>query len=802
MAADPAPAASPPSPARWIWNASREFVNRHVCFRKCFDLRVAPETATVCVTADTRYRLYVNGRCVARGPARGFARSPAADRVAIHEFLRPGRNVIAAQVLSFGISTGQNVFRGQAGFFLDGVVACSSGATVGLHTDESWRVLEAAAYQRYAGRCGPALGWQEHYDGARPPAGELDWTGPEYDDSDWHTPRILGPAGALPWQAIEHPDIPDRAATLRAPVRVVGQWEGPDRLREATPEERADIVALAASETRTPAGQEWFERTETLLNDAPCAATLRPPPAGRCATLVVDFGETYYGHAVLQVSSAAGGEVFDLLYGEEAGAGETQADRLTCRPGGNRFESLQTRGVRHVRLVARNVRAPLTIEKLAIVEVSSPAAQRGEFDCSDARLNAIWAAGVRTLRHCLADVVMDCPTRAQADIAAARVAGLTGFYVYGDAHLQKRTLHLAAQSLRPDGVIFGVVPGEQPDSVLLDYSLHWIAALDEYYLHTGDIEILREQRAAIKSVLGFFAILCGERGLLGPAANYGTFVDCAPALDHGNLSATMNLLYLHALHHAARIGTALDDTALANHCARQASALADRIMMVFASSRRSLLVETVDLRTGTPGDLVSQHATALAVLEGVLGKRGVDRSGPVAEVLGAHVPLPGVAAEPSPVRANLFFRAFVHEALARLGLAPAALDDIRHAWGHMLDQGAPTWWEQLPLPPGAARCASWSTHPTAFLSRHVLGVTPLEPGWRRFSVRPQPSGLSHARGTVPTPGGDIEIRWETQTPGGPLRIALTVPPGNEAHVVLPGEQMPRVLAAGKHRVGQ
>ncbi|MCY3023865.1 MAG: hypothetical protein NTW87_33215, partial [Planctomycetota bacterium] len=350
-----------------------------------------------------------------------------------------------------------------------------------------------------------------------------------------------------------------------------------------------------------------------------------------------------------------------------------------------------------------------------------------------------------------------------------------------------------------DGLLFGVVPSERPDCVLLDYCLHWIASLYEFYLYTGDIGPLQEHRDALEKNLGFFSILAGERGLLGPAPDYAVFLDAAPRLDHGNLSATFNLLYLHALRHATRIGAALDDSGLASHCTRQAAALADRIQLVFASSRRNLLVETVDLRTGEPGELVSQHAIALAVIEGLLGKRLEDRQGPVGQVLNDWLPPPGADAAPGPVRASLFFRAFVHEALALLGRGEDALNDIRRTWGYMLDQGAATWWEGMPLRPGMAHCHAWSTHPTTFLSRHVLGLAPLEPGWKRFRADPQPLGLSHAEGRVPTPHGEIAVAWRVDDKTRRLHVELTVPQGTEADVATPAGTEPRVLGPGTHR---
>jgi alpha-L-rhamnosidase len=45
------------------------------------------------------------------------------------------------------------------------------------------------------------------------------------------------------------------------------------------------------------------------------------------------------------------------------------------------------------------------------------------------------------------------------------------------------------------------------------------------------------------------------------------------------------------------------------------------------------------------------------------------------------------------------------------------------------------------------------------LSRGVLGVEAVAPGYRVCTVAPQRCGLEWARGAVPTPPGLIEVEW-------------------------------------------
>ena len=95
------------SPAKWIWYPSeRVLQNTFVLFRKEFDLEKQPAKATGWLLADSRYQLFVNGQRVQWGPAPSDPRRPEADPVEIAQYLKPGKNVIACQVLFFGVGEG------------------------------------------------------------------------------------------------------------------------------------------------------------------------------------------------------------------------------------------------------------------------------------------------------------------------------------------------------------------------------------------------------------------------------------------------------------------------------------------------------------------------------------------------------------------------------------------------------------------------------------------------------------------------------------------------------------------------
>jgi len=69
------------------------------------------------------------------------------------------------------------------------------------------------------------------------------------------------------------------------------------------------------------------------------------------------------------------------------------------------------------------------------------------------------------------------------------------------------------------------------------------------------------------------------------------------------------------------------------------------------------------------------------------------------------------------------------------------------------------------------------------MSSRVLGVTPSTPGFKTLAIRPCLCDLTWAKGSVPTPHGDVAVAWKMGTNN--LTLDVTVPAGTEADVTVP-----------------
>ena len=116
---------------------------------------------------------------------------------------------------------------------------------------------------------------------------------------------------------------------------------------------------------------------------------------------------------------------------------------------------------------------------------------------------------------------------------------------------------------------------------------------------------------------------------------------------------------------------------------------------------------------------------------------------------------------PGLAQGALYFKFYMHQALAKVGEGDRYLDQLDD-WRGMLANGLTTFAEVVDRPghPTRSDCHAWSASPNIELMRTVLGVDSAAPGFSRVVVRPH-LGQAEIRGRrVPRPRGSIEVRVE------------------------------------------
>jgi hypothetical protein len=290
-----------------------------------------------------------------------------------------------------------------------------------------------------------------------------------------------------------------------------------------------------------------------------------------------------------------------------------------------------------------------------------------------------------------------------------------------------------------------------------------------------------------------FAFLEAHEGLEGLIGGFGAgwwlFLDWKP-LFKADYSGVFNLMYLQALRWASDLSHLAGDAPAAARYRAKADALTATVEKYFWNPDAQVWLDAWDAQTQQPLPTVSQHMNALAILLNLkpdthphLAKEILLKSARATRARRGKI-----------IEASPFFYAYVLQALAQCGLRAEVVELIGEKWGAMIDAGATTFWEGWDG--SGSRCHAWAASPLYHLSQQVLGVMPIEPGWRRVRIAPLQGGLEFARGVVPSPLGPIRVEWETVAED-QLAVRVDVPEGMEAEFVGPlGET--RSLSAGGH----
>lgn len=78
----------------------------------------------------------------------------------------------------------------------------------------------------------------------------------------------------------------------------------------------------------------------------------------------------------------------------------------------------------------------------------------------------------------------------------------------------------------------------------------------------------------------------------------------------------------------------------------------------------------------------------------------------------------------------------------------------------------------------------WGAVPANIIPRGLFGIEPIEPGFRRFRIKPQMSSLRYAEYRMPTVRGDINVHY-TSDQDKSYNLEVSIPANSESEVYLP-----------------
>ncbi len=734
-------------------------------FRKNIDLGSVPDQFLVYVSADMRYRLYVNGHMVGWGPALGDLYHWNYETINLAPYLEEGENVVGAQVWNPGSKSGQRHISSQTAFILQG----NSDVEQVLNTDQSWKVLRDEGHffigmnstvvggGYIAGACDSIVGAKHPWD----------WMHAKLDDPRWNNAVEIGKGNhsgldtwyGTPW-LLQERKIP---------------------LMEQRLEPVADILYVEGVEF--PEGVDPGNISLDI-------------PAGSRVDILLDNRVLTMGFPQLAYSGGTGSSIKifyqEALFDSEGRKGmrdEWQGKIMKgyydviLPDGGERvFEPLWIRVFRYVKLSIETGENALHIRGINNLFTAYPFEEKATFSSDQSFLDPIWEVSWRTARLCALETYMDCPYYEQIQyIGDTRIQALISLYVSGDDRLVKNAINQFYHSMQPMGLTQSRFPasGQQ---IIPPFSLYFILMVHDFHMYRDDPGFTEQFLPGIRFILDWFEGRIDESGMLGPLP-YWNHIDggadfragSPPGIDEGG-SAHMSILLAYTMDKAAELLIESGDECNAKKYKELSARLKAQTMELCYNHEKGLIAET------PLQEVYSQHTLIFGILSGMFEGQQAEE---VAEKLIRDEDL---------IQTSLYFKFYLLKALYKVGMGEAILSQM-DAWTEFLEQGLTTFPEHGLN--SRSDCHAWSAHPMYDMLSMVCGIHPAEPGFKTVRIEPLMGNLTRVSGSMPHPQGTIEVSYFLRK--GKLEAEIVLPNSlegtflwkNQSYELHPGRQLIR-----------
>lgn len=433
-------------------------------------------------------------------------------------------------------------------------------------------------------------------------------------------------------------------------------------------------------------------------------------------------------------------------------------------------------------------------EELTALVLHTDMNRTGWFSCSNSQINQLHQNAVWSMRGNFLSVPTDCPQRDErlgwtGDVqvftkSASFLYDINGVLGSWLADLEAEQFEHKRQGV--PGLVVPDVFDSPPFPPDPQCAWHDAAVLTPWDLYTssGDRELLRRQYASMKAWVDQ-GLPRGPNGLWDQNVwQFGDWLDpSAPPNEPGKAATDSQIVAdAYLVRVLETISTVSELLGEANDSARY-SEDAKRVRKTFQNeyvTRAGLLV----------GD--SQTGYAIAIGFGLL--MGEEQRSKAASRLRHLVHAARYRIATGFVGTPSILHALSHNGDHQLAYR-MLLEDSCPSWLYPVSMGATTIWERWDsmLPDGSINPGSMTSFNhyalgsvVTWLHHVVGGISPLEPGWRKFKVKPLPGGgLTSAQATFDSPYGRIVSSWDLDDHSGTFRISVTVPPNTIAVVVLP-----------------
>jgi hypothetical protein len=490
-----------------------------------------------------------------------------------------------------------------------------------------------------------------------------------------------------------------------------------------------------------------------LIDDHSCCTLANAKGTG--PAIVIDFGEELNGGIRIETGAPSPDWFvkFRIRFGESVSEvmGEPNNDHaihdVELKLSAFAKHEFGHTGFRFVRLDILDNDVTINLHSVKAIALERPFEYKGSFQCSDELLNQVWKTGARTVHLCCQDYLYDGIKRdrlvwigdvhPQAHVIAA---------AFGDMSIVLESLDYAVARWNDNGWLNGIS----------SYTLWWLITLWDTYFYSGNAACLVSRVQNARALADVVLACIDEKGNEKLAGM--RFIDWAIGFDDLTVTEGLKALTVWAMQSASKIFAVAGDANYSRKCANAAALVAANNHTPCSNKQ----VNALRVLTGIT-DPLEANSTSLAVQ-----------------------PNKGL---------STWYGYYVLQARAQAGDFAGCTELIRDIWGGMLSLGATTFWEhfdidwlenagridEMPQPDKRdvhrdcgdhcykglrhSLCHGWAGGPTAWLSRHILGIKPAGVAFEKVVIDPHLMNMEYVRGAFPTPHGLIQIEHRRNQQG-------------------------------------
>jgi alpha-L-rhamnosidase len=798
--------------AHWIWLPSqRTLPNTFVLFRREFTLHYVPDTVSGWITAESRYRLTVNGKRVQWGPAPTDPRHTELDPFDIAPYLQPGANVIGVEVLYYGHGDGTWIPT-KPGFLCHLQLEPGSSPEPDLSTDDRWLVMldrahKPGQYKRWFLR---AL--QEDFDARLHPHG---WDTPAFDlDARWIPALILQGSADKPALCTSYPDYLHDSYAPDIPEADVTRRQIP-LMRESLIEINNTAITGSIHWMRNPL--DWFEyrtpnafdviRYDALIELLPITVSVQPDHA---AILTFALEEQVVGWASFTVDAPEGTIIELIVHEAHDPALAAMLDsqfytwtRFTCRDGLNTFEPFDFESFRWIQLHIRNASRLVTVQRVAVRRRVYDFALHARIACHG--LQRVFDACVNTLHNCAQETIVDGMARERQQYSGDCGHQLHAIRLgFGETRLPERFLRTFSHGQTTEGYFFDSYPGydrlerlgqaqvkANEWGPLIDHSVQFVFDCWHHYEYTGSTPVLETVYPHLTQFADYLARVQQPDGLLPvdglrPAK---VWIDHLAYKQQRHKQCAFNLYTAAMLRHALAPLSALFKDDRTVEYLSLADSILNAAIRTFWSDEQQAFVVNLPWLEEEAEPRFCDRSLATAILYDQCPNGSTAKA---VQLLRDTPPNVGLS---YPI--NQVWR---YWALARTGNMQTIIDEFRHTWTALPSVILNNTISEFakPRPDTIDQWSHAGVVPLILLYTDVVGIKPITPGFERFEIRPQFGDLASLDVECHIPQGRIRFTLQSDERGKVLNI--TVP--HDADLVLPeyGNRRVRLLSQAVNNI--